>query len=75
VTFRRAGASALVACCVAVGAVSCSSSDDSSQPATNIDDLGPQIRQLQQEVSQLRQELASLQQQLSGVTTTSRPLR
>jgi outer membrane murein-binding lipoprotein Lpp len=75
VTFRRAGASALLACCVAIGAVSCSSSNDSSQPATNIDELGPQIRQLQTQVDALQREVQSLQQQLSGVTTTSRPLR
>ena len=74
-TLRRAVAGALLACCVAIGAVSCSSSSDSSQPATNIDDLGPQIRQLQSEVNQLQREVQLLQQQLGGVTTTTRPLR
>ncbi len=76
-TIRRAGARALLGCCVAIGAVSCSSSSDSSQPATNIEDLGPQIRQLQSQVNQLQREVELLQQQLSGVTTTSttRPLR
>jgi hypothetical protein len=78
-TFRRIGTSALLACCMAVGAVSCSSSSDSSSGSTNIEDLGPQIRQLQSEVGLLRRQVQQLELQLriSGVTTTSttRPLR